>query len=280
MLRSGAVAVGQNQRVNLNLGTTSAYLDGAPRVVPFAHRGGAHHPEIAGLENSRRAFQHAHDLGYTYLETDVHVTADGVLVAFHDTVLDRVTDASGAVAELTWDVVARARIDGREPIPLFAELLEAFPQCRFNVDIKADGAVEPLVRVLHEHDASGRVLVGSFSRRRLTRFRRLAPEIATSAHIGEVLAHRYLPAARLVRWATPGRPRAVQVPQRHRWITVVTPGLLRRAHALGVPVHVWTVDDADVMDDLILQGVDGLMTDRTDILKTTLQRHALWKDPA
>lgn len=108
------------------------YLD-HPSTIPFAHRGGA----ADGIENTTAAFRRAADAGYRYFETDVHTTADGRLVAFHDATLDRVTDARGRIAELPWSEVRRARVAGREPLPLFEELLETFPEARWNVDIKA-----------------------------------------------------------------------------------------------------------------------------------------------
>ena len=120
-----------------------AYLD-SPRPLAFAHRGGAYHPEIEGLENTMAAFAHAVDLGYTYLETDVHVTRDGVLLAFHDTVLDRVTDRTGNIADSTYTEVQLALIGGRERVPTLAELFDAFPGARFNIDLKSEGSVEAL----------------------------------------------------------------------------------------------------------------------------------------
>ncbi len=261
--------------------TAHPYFDPGTPLLAFAHRGGAHHPDIAGLENSLAAFAHAVSLGYHHLETDVHVTADGVLFAFHDDHLDRVTDGTGAVSELTADQVRSARIAGREPVPTFAELLDAFPGERINVDVKSDGTVEPLVALLEERDAWDRVLVGSFSRRRLSRYRRLAGgRGVTSAHPLEVVAYRFLPTARLARLLTPGRPAALQVPHRRGRVTLVTPGLVARAHANGLFVHVWTIDDPDEMEQLIDRGVDGLMTDRTDRLKQTLVRRGLWKEPS
>ena len=103
------------------------HLDDEGAVLAFAHRGGAYHPDIEGLENTLQAFRHAVDLGYDYLETDVHVTRDGVLLAFHDTVLDRVTDSTGAIADSTYAEVQRARINGSDPVPTLAELFDAFP---------------------------------------------------------------------------------------------------------------------------------------------------------
>lgn len=112
--------------------------------IPFAHRGGA----SEAPENTLPAFEYAVGLGYRYLETDVHATADGRLVAFHDASLDRVTDRRGRIAELPWSEVARAMVDGRAPIPLLNDLFEAFPDARINIDCKSDRAVEPLVHAV------------------------------------------------------------------------------------------------------------------------------------
>ena len=104
----------------------------------MAHRGGALHPEIPGVENTLHAFGHAVALGYHYLETDVHATLDGVLLAFHDAALDRVTDTRAASPELTAEQVVRAPGSrGEHAVPTMAELLEAFPGCRFNIDLKS-----------------------------------------------------------------------------------------------------------------------------------------------
>ena len=129
----------------------------------MAHRGGAHLPGNEGLENSLVAFANAVSLGYRYLETDVHATADGVLLAFHDHHLDRVTDGRGRVGDLPWNVVRRARIGGREPIPTLEELLGAFPDARVNVDVKHRSAVGPLIDAVRRTDAIERVCVASFS---------------------------------------------------------------------------------------------------------------------
>ncbi|MBE7324475.1 glycerophosphodiester phosphodiesterase [Nocardioides sp. Y6] len=261
--------------------TGHPYLDLGRPVLAFAHRGGARHPDIVGLENTEAAFAHAVSLGYVYLETDVHATSDGELLAFHDDVLDRVTDRLGEIAAQTYADVSLARIGGQGRIPRLKELLEAFPQARFNIDIKSQGAVEPLVRVIAECRAWDRVLVGSFSRERLMAFRRAVKgRVPTSASPAEVAAFRLLPSAALARRVTGGHVAALQVPHRRGWIKVVTPGFVRRAHRAGVHVHVWTIDDPAEMRELLDRGVDGIVTDRTDILKDTLQRHGLWRDHA
>jgi glycerophosphoryl diester phosphodiesterase len=256
-----------------------AYLD-APRPLAFAHRGGAYHPDIEGLENTLAAFTHAVELGYTYLETDVHVTSDGVLLAFHDTVLDRVTDRTGSIADSTYAEVQQALIGGRERVPRLADLFDAFPRARFNVDLKSDGAVESLARFIEERDAWDRVLVGSFSGRRINAFRRRTRgRVATSAHPLEVVAFVLSPSSRLARWLTRGRPVALQVPHRRGPVLVVSPGLVRRAQAAGVQVHVWTIDDPIEMNALLDRGVDGIMTDRTDILRDVLRARGQWNGP-
>lgn len=247
------------------------------RVLAFAHRGGAYHPEIEGLENTLAAFRHAAALGYDYLETDVHLTADGVLLAFHDEVLDRVTDVQGAVRDLTLADVRRARIGGREEIPTLVELLDAFPSARFNIDIKSDDAVAPLADLVRERDLWDRVLIGSFSRRRIRRFRALTDgRVPTAADPFEVLAYRLSPTAGIAKAIAGARFAAFQVPHRRGRITVVTPGLVRRAHAAGLQVHVWTIDDPAEMNALLDRGVDGLFTDRTDLLKDVLQGRGQW----
>jgi glycerophosphoryl diester phosphodiesterase len=164
--------------------TGFSYLDEVLRrpgtVLAFAHRGGAYHPEIEGLENTMAAFRHAVALGYTYLETDVHVTRDGVLLAFHDRVLDRVSDRRGPVAALTLDEVRSARIGGREYVPTLAELFDEFPETRFNIDLKAEGSVAALAAFVADREAWDRVLVGSFSARRLRLFRPTRPRSSPS----------------------------------------------------------------------------------------------------
>jgi glycerophosphoryl diester phosphodiesterase len=248
------------------------------RVLAFAHRGGAYHPEIEGLENTLAAFKHAVELGYTYLETDVHVTKDGALLAFHDDVLDRVTDRMGAIVDLTLAEIREARIGGREEIPTFAQLLEAFPDALFNIDIKGVGAAAVLADVVRERGLWDRVLVGSFSPTRIREFRRLTDgRVPTAAHVWEILAFRFLPSARLAGRLVGRDFDAFQVPHKRYGLRVVTPGLVRRAHAAGKHVHVWTIDDPEEMRLLLDRGVDGLVTDRTDLLKDVLIARGEWQ---
>ena len=257
-----------------------AGLEQPGSVLAFAHRGGARHPDLVGLENTVAAFAHATALGYRYLETDVHTTREGVLVALHDSVLDRVAGTPGSVAELTKAELVDLRIGGREAVPTMAELLERFPTSCFNIDLKADASVVALADLLRATGSEDRVCVGSFSERRLTRFRRLAgPRVATSRGPVGVALSRIAPTGRRRRRA--GRGVALQVPARVRGLRVVTGKFVDDAHAAGRPVHVWTVDDPDQMHELLDLGVDGLMTDRTDLLREVLLGRGQWMgDPS
>jgi len=253
-----------------------AGIDQPGAVLAFAHRGGAHHPEIEGLENTLIAFEHAVALGYTYLETDVHATSEGVLLAFHDTILDRVTDRVGPIAGTSYDVLAGALIGGREPIPRMADLLEHFPRSRFNIDLKAEAAVAPLADLVERTRSHQRVCIGSFSERRLRAFRRLVTRpVATSYGPFGVGLSRLGP-RRLAELVLAGRGDALQVPYRLRGVRVVTERFVERAHTAGRPVHVWTVDSPSDMHALLDLGVDGLMTDRTDLLREVLIDRGQW----
>ncbi len=261
-----------------------AVLDPPGSVIAMAHRGGALHPEIPGAENTMHAFRHAVALGYRYLETDVHTTSDGVLVAFHDESLDRVTDTVGLLAELSAEQVSLARIRSEHPVPTMLELLEELPDCRFNIDLKSPGAVASLADLLDRTAAHDRVCVGSFSRSRIAEFRRAtAGRVATAAAPSEVLP---------VRFGVP-LPRSgaavLQVPWRHRRrrLTVTTPSFVRRAHRAGLHVHVWTgeessqwvaIDDRESLHTLLDMGVDGVITDRTDVLKEVLVERGQWRN--
>ena len=269
-----------------------AYLD-HPGPIAFAHRGGAsEHPE-----NTMPAFEHAVRLGYKYIETDAHATADGVLVAFHDGVLDRVTDRKGIIAQLPWDAVRQARLGGAG-IPLMEELLTTWPDLRVNIDLKHDAAVAPLVEVIERTAAHDRVCAASFSGRRLARFRQLsggrvctaiAPgEIARlraagfrarlgSTHLGPT-ARSPFEAARSEARAPSGRfaGACAQVPVRQGPVLILDRRFVDTAHRHGLPVHVWTIDDPAEMERRLDLDVDGIMTDRPSVLKEVLVRRGVW----
>lgn len=260
-------------------GYLDAVLEQPGTVLAFAHRGGALHPDATGLENTRAAFRSAAALGYDYLETDVHATSDGVLLAFHDARLERLAEAEGAIAAMTAEQVADVLVGGRERVPTLGELFDEFPGARFNIDMKSQQSVRLLAEFIAERDAWDRVLAGAFSARRVREFRRLTGgRVATSATPAEVVAFRLLPSGRLADLVTRGRVAALQVPHRRHGIVIASRGLVRRAHRAGRHVHVWTIDDPDEMNLLLDRGVDGLMTDRTDILKDVLVARGQWRE--
>jgi len=252
------------------------YLD--PPPLAFAHRGGSTTAGNVGIENSLAAFAHAYELGYRYLETDVRATSDGVVYAIHDEALDRLASSSHAVAALTAESLDLQRLDRREPFARLAVLYETFPDARINIDLKSADVVDATCALIEEHAATDRTLLASFSHRRLRRARRRLPGVATSASSLEAVLVKVLPTPllRLLRLA----PVCLQVPATRGPIRVVTGRFVRKAHALGLQVHVWTVDDPDEMHRLLDLGVDGLVTDRTDLLKDVLLARGSWKEPA
>jgi len=249
-----------------------AFLDG-PRPVAMAHRGGA----IEHLENTLPAFQACVDLGYRYLETDVRVTADGVLVVFHDATLERVTDRSGRIDAMPWSEVSTARIGGREPIMRLEDLLGAWPDVRFNLDIKAAGVLAPLVRTVRRLAITDRICLGSFSDARIAAARRLfGPSVCTALGPKGVAALRlssYSPrAAGLVRI----QAGVAQVPLQLGGRALVDERFLAAAHARDLQVHVWTVDTEAETTAMLDLGVDGIMTDRPAMLKELLEKRGQW----
>lgn len=256
---------------------SSAYLN-SPTPIAFAHRGGSLVEVNVGIENSMEAFAHAYELGYRYLETDVHVSSDGRVYAFHDDTLERMTSNPATIASLTADLVDGELLGGRVKIPTLESVLKAFPDARLNIDVKSDAAVEETCAVIEDYDAIDRVCLASFEHGRLQRIRRRLPAVATSASSREAALVKLFPTAILRRLSIPAV--ALQVPERRHGITVVTPRFIRRAHALGMHVHVWTVDDEASISRLLDLGVDGIITDRTDVLKDVLVARGMWKEPA
>ncbi|MEW2249684.1 glycerophosphodiester phosphodiesterase [Streptomyces sp. NPDC006975] len=246
------------------------YLD-HPGPIAFAHRGGA----AEGLENTMAQFRRAVEAGYQYIETDVHATKDGRLVAFHDATLDRVTDGAGRIADLPWSQVRDARVAGREPVPLFDDLLDVFPDVRWNVDVKAEAALHPFLNLIARANAWDRICLGSFSEARVVRAQRLAgPKLATSYGTRGVLN------LRLRSWGVPAALRrsavAAQVPEVQSGIQVVDRRFVRFAHAHGLQVHVWTVNEPERMHRLLDLGVDGIMTDHIDTLRKVMEERGVW----
>lgn len=241
--------------------------------IRFAHRGSRY----LWPENTIESFQGAVDLGYRYLETDAHVTADGIVVAFHDHKLERLTNGAGKVSEWRWedlrflDAGYRFKPEDGFPrrsegvgIPRLDELLRTFPDALFNVDLKERNVADALAELVSSQRAEGRVLAASFHDSHIARYRAASPgPVATSAGPREV--GRAWLASRL---GKPVRTRAdaIQVPERFGAFGVVDASFVTSAHEGGKHVHVWTVNDTPVMHRLLDLGVDGIVTDRPDLL--------------
>ncbi|MEA2207463.1 MAG: glycerophosphoryl diester phosphodiesterase [Blastocatellia bacterium] len=257
---------------------------GEQTPVAIAHRGGAEEAP----ENTLEAFGAAIALGYRYLETDAHVSRDGVVVAFHDPGLDGATDRRGEIAQLTIAEIEAADAgwvyspDGGRSfpyrdrgvrIPRLEELLVRWPHARVNIDPKADATVGPLVALVDALDAWERVCVGSFSDRRLRRVRELSGGRACTS-----MGPRAVAVARAASLA--GRvPRqgadCVQVPIHSGRVRIVSRGFVRAAHRAGLHVHVWTVNERSTMHELLDLGVDGIMTDRPRVLRDAFAERGL-----
>ena len=233
------------------------------------------------------AFSRTVGLGYRWIETDIHVTADGVVVCLHDPTLERTTNGEGEVTRLPWREVRELDAGythdadrgfpfrGRGVrIPSLEEVATAFPDLRMVLELKADHTEEPLLRLIRRLRLGDRVIIGSFSDARLARMRELSNgEIATSTGEKEV--------ARLVRAAWVGRRAhtrnaALQIPPRSGLTPLVTRRTVKAYHRMGLQVHVWTINQPARMERLLDRGVDGIMTDRPDLLKEVFIKRGIW----
>ena len=248
---------------------SAEYLD-HPRPLAFAHRGGA----ARQPENSLLAFENAARLGYAYLETDARSTADGKLIAFHDADLNRATDRTGQVSRLPWREVSAARVGGTASIPLLEDVLGTFPELRFNIDLKDAGTIEPLAGVLRRTQSWGRVCISSFSGRRLlTGQRSLDHPVCLAVTPAAILAVKYLghPGRTLADRLASSGTRCAQVPPQ-----IATREFIRRAHQLGLQVHVWTLNTRAAIERALDLGADGVMTDEVELLRDILTERGQW----
>lgn len=232
-----------------------------PRIL--AHRGLAIHAP----ENTLLAFRRATSIGVTHLETDVHASADGVAVISHDHDLRRVAGRAARVDQLTMAELRHIDLGHGQGFVSLKEALDAFPQARFNIDLKSADAVVPATQAIREAGALHRVLITSFNDRRRLAGVRLLPGVATSASawtFALALVAAKLRFGFLLRRSLTGI-QAVQVPPSIYGFGIVTPGVIRMLHAARVEVHVWTINDPAEMSRLLDIGVDGLVTDRADL---------------
>ncbi len=249
----------------------------APRVpMVIAHQGGD--GLIPG--NTLEALQHAVGLGADVLEVDVQASGDGQLVLLHDDTVDRTTNGTGAVRDMTLahlqslDAAYRWPYEGaRFPfrgqgfvIPRLQDVLNAFPQARFNIELKAltDADIATLCGLLKYANAEGRVLVASIQSDLMRSFRAACPNVATSATPGEV--RWFLVLSRL--GLTPmfrSPAQAFQVPRRASGFELLTPAFIRDVRARGIFVDAWTINTREELRQMAKLGVTGMITDRPDL---------------
>jgi glycerophosphoryl diester phosphodiesterase len=238
----------------------------------LAHRGLA----LEAPENTLLAFAKAIAAGVTHIETDVHVSADGVAMISHDPDLKRVAARSATVAHLTSHELRRVDLGSGQGFCSLAEALDAFPETRFNIDIKVPGAVQPTVDAIRNANAVPRVLIGSFGAARRLQAVRMLPGVATSVSSRGAIAA--VAAARAGRVAVLRRilrdVQAVQLPVSVAGMTTFTRRTVPAFHAAGVEVHAWTINEEAAMERLLDLGVDGLITDRADVALGVLARRA------
>lgn len=246
-------------------------------VLAIAHRGGA----AMGPENTMEAFEAAIALGYTHLETDVRRTADGVCVAFHDRTLRRVTGDPGNLSDLSWDDVTRLRVSGGGPhvgtgaVPRIEDLLTAWPGVCWALDVKQPSAIPALVRAVLAANATQRVcLSGTWDRWLIAAHRALGPAASlalgwrsmtslVAGHRLRLRGHHYVH----LPLSVAGRPLS--------W-----PRIVERAQTHGLRLLVWGLVDSADMHRLLDQGVDGIFTDHTDVLREVLVARGEWHPAA
>jgi glycerophosphoryl diester phosphodiesterase len=241
-----------------------------PGPLAIAHRGGA------GLaaENTMEAFRRSYHLGVRYLETDVRLSADGQLVIFHDASLNRVTAVGGSMGDRTLPELIQLPVLGGGTIPSLASVLAAFPRACFTLDVKEPAVVGPLAELLQARGLSGRVCVAAARGQWLHELRaRLGPDLCTALSWRD-LAH------------LAARPRGnygaagfAHIPLRLGRVPVFREELVGRAHAAGVRAIVWTVNEPNTMHRLLDAGVDGIITDRPDLLRDVMISRGQWHTP-
>ncbi|MBM7051667.1 MULTISPECIES: glycerophosphodiester phosphodiesterase family protein [unclassified Rothia (in: high G+C Gram-positive bacteria)] len=254
-------------------------------IERFAHRGFS----LNAPENTLASFKDALDAGTQWLEIDVNTTVDGVPIVFHDPFLNRLTGHFGLVRNTPWKEIKELELEGGHRIPSLAEALEAFPEASFNIDMKDAASAITVPRVLSQVKKLPRVRITSFTERtRKAAYRSLAfyglqdqvtlgaSELSMTFLYLSSLIHPKMwsvISAKTNNWVAPID--AVQIPLTHNWLgktwQVLTPRLLETAQTAGYQVHIWTIDEAERMRELIELGVDGIITNRTDILSRVLK---------
>lgn len=247
------------------------FLD-SPGPIAFAHRGGG-----SDAENGLSAFRAAADLGYRYIETDVRASSDNVAFIFHDQNLVRMTGLDRNLAQLHSDEVRALSLPGGDKIPTLREALTAFPRLRFNLDLKEDAVVEPVVRTIAELEVQKRVCVTSFSERRIGAVRkRLGSELCTGLGIAGAFKVGLGSVFSCGKLNMRGEASVLQVPLRWNGLPVLNSSIVKRIQNQGLALHVWTLNEQDEIEHALDIGVDGVMTDKPRLLKQILVWRDLW----
>ena len=259
------------------------------RPMIMAHRG----DPSSAPENTMKAMKSAIDVGVDLLETDIRLTKDNEFVLFHDEELSRTTGQEGTIGDYTldelmdFDIGYNYSIDNGTTFPfrgkglkivMLQKALESFPDMKFNIDIKdkEKEAPELLTQLIREQERQPSVIVASFHERQLQRFRVLMSEVATSAHPGEV--SRFVFALKghvLPLFVRKPHYQAFQVPMKYESIKVVDSRFVKAAHDRNIAVHVWTINDRPIIENLIDLGVNGIFTDRPKLMREILQERGL-----
>lgn len=247
------------------------FFDHGPPFA-LAHQGGGDEE----TENSMSSFANAAELGYRYLDIDLQVTNDGVLVAHHDDTLDRLTDLTGTVAERSWAELSEARLPNGEQLARFEDLLEAHPDARWNIEVKSEEATEPVVSMVRSRGIDRRVCLNAFSDKRMRKIRKAAAGL-DPAYSTPIIPTLWLKVTSYLSFL-PFRTSAqvTQAPVKDRGIPVLDERFVRRAHDVGLLTIVWTIDEADEMRRLLDIGVDGILTDAPTTLKSVLEERGTW----
>lgn len=234
------------------------------KFAGFVHRGGAE--EV--VENTLEAFKYSSEMGFTFMETDVQCSKDGHVVVFHDEDLERMAGMKKKICDLSYREINGIILQGGLKIPSLNELLSSFKDLRFNIDVKADEALEGTVQIVKDHKALNRVCFASFSSRRLDQIRNLAgPNGCTSMGTREILQ------ARIGSFGIPlnlSSGYCAQVPLSQWGLPLVTVNFINYLKKKGKLIHVWTIDEDQEMKRLISMGVNGIMTDKPKVLKRVL----------
>ena len=232
---------------------------------PFVHRGNS----VNFTENTLEAFQDAVNLGYEYIETDLRMTKDGEVVTFHDESIFRVSGEHKNICDLTYEELKNIPLKKGGHIPRFSEVMEQFPDTKFNVDLKINGLVNKVANILDSHNAYNKICIASFDTKRLRAFKKLRDQACISMGILDVIflkLFKYLIST----------VDCIQIPLHWKGIKVLDNNLIKTAHSKDLKIHVWTINSQDIMESLINMNVDGIMTDDAELLKNVCSKANLF----